>query len=71
MKYVVNYVAGYGYHGRDYCTIVEAASTEAAGEAVTKEKLLTPHSFDWVKVESVETVEAYHSTKEGEACESV
>ena len=71
MRYVVNYVAGYGGHGRAHCTIIDADSPQAAGLALMNEKLLPPYSFDWVQVESVETVEEYHAAKEGECNEAV
>ena len=61
MRYVVNYVAGYGEHGRYYCTIKDGETPEAAGEAVIAEKLAAPSSFDWVEVTKVETVEEHHA----------
>ena len=71
MRYVVNYVAGFGSHGRAYCTIKDADSPQAAGLALMNEKLLPPISFDWVQVESVETVEEYHAPKVGECNETL
>jgi hypothetical protein len=69
MRYVVNYVAGYGEHGRYYCTIKDGETPEAAGDAVIAEKMGPPFKFDWVQVESVETVEEYHAPKVGECNE--
>lgn len=64
MRYIINYVAGFGDHGREYATIVEAPSPEVAGEIVTDEKRLPPYSFDWVEIEDVELVEDWHNRED-------
>lgn len=60
MKYVIGYVGGYSEHGRSYVTIVEAETQEAAIAKLLEEKKAEPFAFDWVEVQTVETVEQYH-----------